>query len=64
MSEAALCGCVAAAAAALWALGAGSLVVATLPRDRREYNVAPAAGMVLGVFATAAWYVVAMCGMR
>ena len=64
MSEAALCGCASVGVATLWALGAGSLLVATLPRGRREFNLAPAAGMVLGAFATAAWYVVAMCGMR
>ncbi len=61
--DAAECGRVVVWAVALWALGAGCVLLAMLPGDRDGGDAGMAGGIVLGAFWTAAWYVVAMCGI-
>ncbi len=61
MSEAAECGRVAVWVAGLCAVAFGSVLLATLPRNREGFNVGLASGIALGMFAALAWHVSAAC---
>ena len=64
MSEATECGRVALWAAGLCAVAFSGALLVALPRNREAVGGGLAAGVLLGAFATASWYVVAVCGMR
>ena len=64
MSGATECIAVALWAAGLCALGAASVVLVVLPRDREGLRVGLAGGVALGMVTTAVWYVSAACGVR